>query len=166
MFGARNSLLIGFMAITFGLFFGTIFGMMSGYYRGWADRVIEVMTNILLAFPALLLAIFIVRSVTAQTARRRRPTPDRSPIFSLSILAILAVDAPRGSTRPCTPAEFVIAAAASAPNRESCPRDPPNIVPTLLSFAHWSGVVTVAEGARRLGLPSRRLSHMGPDDSR
>ena len=34
--------------------------MIAGYYRGWADRVIEVVTNILLAFPALLLAIFIV----------------------------------------------------------------------------------------------------------
>ena len=55
MFGARNSLMIGILSITFGLLFGTIFGMISGYYRGWTDRVIEVMTNILLAFPALLL---------------------------------------------------------------------------------------------------------------
>ena len=33
MFGARNSLLIGGLAITFGLLFGTILGMISGYFR-------------------------------------------------------------------------------------------------------------------------------------
>jgi hypothetical protein len=41
MLGARNSLIIAGLAITFGLAIGTFLGMVAGYFRGWVDTVIE-----------------------------------------------------------------------------------------------------------------------------
>jgi len=153
MFGARNSLLIGFMAITFGLLFGTFFGMVSGYYRGWADRVIEVMTNILLAFPALLLAIFIVTfSDNPNSTSSAGDTRSIGPIIlALSILAIPPLTRlVRANTIMYSQREFVIAARSiGAPNKRILFREIlPNIIPTLLSFALTGlALLLVAEGA-------------------
>ncbi|HEY4609066.1 MAG TPA: ABC transporter permease [Ilumatobacteraceae bacterium] len=153
MFGARNSLLIGVLAITFGLLFGTIFGMISGYYRGWIDRVIEVMTNILLAFPALLLAIFIVTfsdkpNSTSSAADTRSVGPI---ILALSILAIPPLTRlVRANTIMYSQREFVMAAKSiGAPNKRILFREIlPNIIPTLLSFALTGlALLLVAEGA-------------------
>jgi peptide/nickel transport system permease protein len=153
MFGARNSLLIGFLSITFGLLFGTFFGMVSGYYRGWADRVIEVMTNILLAFPALLLAIFIVTfSDNPNSTSSANDTRSIGPIIlALSILAIPPLTRlVRANTIMYSQREFVIAARSiGAPNKRILFREIlPNIVPTLLSFALTGlALLLVAEGA-------------------
>ena len=64
--------------------------MAAGYYRGWLDRVVEVGTNILLAFPALLLAIFIVTfSDNPKSTSSANSTRSIGPIIvALSILAI------------------------------------------------------------------------------
>ena len=153
MFGARNSLLIGFLSITFGLLFGTFFGMVSGYYRGWADRVIEVMTNILLAFPALLLAIFIVTfSDNPNSTSSAGDTRSIGPIIlALSILAIPPLTRlVRANTIMYSQREFVIAARSiGAPNKRILFREIlPNIIPTLLSFALTGlALLLVAEGA-------------------
>lgn len=153
MFGARNSLLIGALSITFGLLFGTFFGMIAGYYRGTADRIIEVATNILLAFPALLLAIFIVTfSTQPNSTSSAADTRSIGPIiFALSLLAIPPLTRlVRANTIMYSQREFVIAARSiGAPNRRILLREIlPNIVPTLLSFALTGlALLLVAEGA-------------------
>lgn len=58
--GARISLQVGFFAITGALVFGTILGVISGYFSGWLDMLISRIFDILLAFPSILLAIAIV----------------------------------------------------------------------------------------------------------
>jgi glutathione transport system permease protein len=58
--GARISLMIGFLAVTIGGIVGVIFGLLSGFYEGWVDRVIMRLCDLLLAFPGILLAIAIV----------------------------------------------------------------------------------------------------------
>ncbi len=60
IYGARVSLLVGFGAVTFAIFIGTVLGAIAGYAGGWMDNVIMRFMDVLLAFPALLLAIAII----------------------------------------------------------------------------------------------------------
>jgi glutathione transport system permease protein len=60
VFGARISLAAGFVSVAAGAFFGTILGLVAGYYEGWWDRVIMRLCDVLFAFPGILLAIGIV----------------------------------------------------------------------------------------------------------
>ncbi|WP_236017041.1 ABC transporter permease [Siminovitchia sp. FSL H7-0308] len=59
-YGARLSLQVGFFAVIGALFFGTILGVLAGYYGRWVDMLISRFFDILLAFPSILLAIAIV----------------------------------------------------------------------------------------------------------
>ncbi|MGM8214348.1 ABC transporter permease [Bacillaceae bacterium W0354] len=59
-YGSRISLLVGLFAISGALVFGTILGIISGYYGRWIDMLISRIFDILLAFPSILLAIAIV----------------------------------------------------------------------------------------------------------
>ncbi len=60
VYGARVSLFIGFSTVGFAIVIGTLLGALAGYVGGWADNVIMRFMDVLLAFPALLLAIAIV----------------------------------------------------------------------------------------------------------
>lgn len=59
IYGSRNSLLFGFISPILAAFFGTMLGVVAGYFGGIADRIISRMIDLLLAFPELLLAILI-----------------------------------------------------------------------------------------------------------
>lgn len=55
--GARISLWVGFLATALaGLIGGTV-GVLAGYFRGWPDLILMRLTEIVMAFPTLLLAI-------------------------------------------------------------------------------------------------------------
>ena len=60
IFGARYSLFIGFVVVTFSLAAGVMLGLVAGYVRGWVETLIMRLMDILLAIPSLLLAIVIV----------------------------------------------------------------------------------------------------------
>ncbi|WP_096190461.1 nickel transporter permease [Evansella halocellulosilytica] len=60
VYGARISLMVGFFAVTGALIFGTLLGVLAGYYRRWVDMLISRIFDIMLAFPSILLAIAIV----------------------------------------------------------------------------------------------------------
>ena len=60
IYGARVSLTAGLAAVVFATVGGTIVGLIAGYAGGWADAVLMRMMDVLLAFPAILLAIVIV----------------------------------------------------------------------------------------------------------
>ncbi len=60
LFGARNSLYIGFAAVGLGLLAGVPLGAVSGYYGGWVDLVVQRLVDILLSFPGFLLALSLV----------------------------------------------------------------------------------------------------------
>ena len=59
MVGARNSLLIGAVAVGIGLVLGVPLGLLAAATRGWLDEAAGRLTDLLLAFPALLSAILI-----------------------------------------------------------------------------------------------------------
>jgi peptide/nickel transport system permease protein len=60
VYGARFSLLIGFVAVTVGLSLGLLFGSIAGYVGGFVDSLIMRLMDIMLSIPGLLLAIGIV----------------------------------------------------------------------------------------------------------
>jgi peptide/nickel transport system permease protein len=60
VYGARVSLLAAFSAVLFAVFWGTIIGLIAGYFGGWADNVLMRTMDVFLSFPALLLAIAVV----------------------------------------------------------------------------------------------------------
>lgn len=55
--GVANSALISVVAVTFATVVGTLAGVVAGFYRGVPDGVISGLTNVLFAFPPLLLAL-------------------------------------------------------------------------------------------------------------
>jgi peptide/nickel transport system permease protein len=57
IWGSRVSLIIGVSSVTFGLFFGTILGMLAGYYRGLVETSIMRLIDVLMCFPDLILAV-------------------------------------------------------------------------------------------------------------
>ena len=57
IWGARVSLLAGVLSVLLAVLLGVPLGLISGYYRGRLDQVIMRMTDALLAFPFLILAI-------------------------------------------------------------------------------------------------------------
>lgn len=63
MLGARYTLLIGFFAVAIGLVIGLPLGAISGYLGGWVDLVLQRLTDILLAFPGILLALALVAGI-------------------------------------------------------------------------------------------------------
>lgn len=60
IYGARISLYVGFFSVTLGMVFGILFGLLAGYYGRWADRLIMRGSDVLFAFPEMLLAIAVV----------------------------------------------------------------------------------------------------------
>lgn len=60
VYGARLSLTAGLAAVAFATVGGTLVGLISGYFGGWADTILMRLMDVLLAFPAILLAIVIV----------------------------------------------------------------------------------------------------------
>ncbi|MFP1982122.1 dipeptide ABC transporter permease DppC [Lonsdalea quercina] len=60
MYGARLSLLVGCMVVTISLLFGTVLGLISGYFGGLVDAAIMRLVDIMLALPSLLLALVLV----------------------------------------------------------------------------------------------------------
>jgi len=55
--GVANSALISVVAVAFAAVVGTLAGLVAGFYRGASDGLIGGVTNVLLAFPPLLLAL-------------------------------------------------------------------------------------------------------------
>ncbi len=71
LFGARTSLIIGLVANGVAVSIGLLVGIMAGYLRGWAGNLIMRFTDLMMAFPALLLAIVIWRHPETEPVDRR-----------------------------------------------------------------------------------------------
>ena len=57
IFGARASMEAGVLATLLALVIAVPIGLIAGYYRGWIDPVIARITDVLLAFPFVILAV-------------------------------------------------------------------------------------------------------------
>jgi peptide/nickel transport system permease protein len=61
--GARVSFLVGALSVSIGLVIGTIMGAIAGFAGGFIDNLLMRITDALLAFPPLLLAIGLVAAI-------------------------------------------------------------------------------------------------------
>jgi peptide/nickel transport system permease protein len=57
MAGASNSVWVSCLTVLFAIGIGTAIGVLTGFLRGWTDRIVMAFINALLAFPGLLLAL-------------------------------------------------------------------------------------------------------------
>jgi peptide/nickel transport system permease protein len=57
VWGARASIQAGFFATMLAMALAVPIGLIAGYYRGWTDTAIARVTDVLLAFPFLILAV-------------------------------------------------------------------------------------------------------------
>ncbi|AMM24831.1 glutathione ABC transporter permease GsiD [Variovorax sp. PAMC 28711] len=60
LMGARISLAAGFFSVVLGAIVGTVLGLLAGYYGGWWDRIVMRISDVLFAFPGVLLALGVV----------------------------------------------------------------------------------------------------------
>ncbi len=60
LMGARISLAAGFLSVAIGCLIGTTLGLLAGYYEGWWDRIVMRISDVLFAFPGILLALGVV----------------------------------------------------------------------------------------------------------
>ena len=60
LYGARYTLYLGFLAVAIGLGAGLPLGAVSGYFGGWVDLLVQRLTDVLLSFPGILLALALV----------------------------------------------------------------------------------------------------------
>lgn len=59
IYGARISLLVGFISILIALILGTLIGVVSGYVGGRFDQLVMAIADVMLSFPSLLLGLLV-----------------------------------------------------------------------------------------------------------
>lgn len=151
---ARNTLFIGLASTVIGLLVGGTLGMLAGYFRGWIDRVISIIVDCLLAIPALVLAIMLVRrldDIKVDYAWLDWMTRKWQIILTLSILAVAPLARiVRAQTMALREREFVLAARSlgSGNIRILFREILPNLVPAMVTVAATGlGILIGAEGA-------------------
>jgi peptide/nickel transport system permease protein len=60
LYGARVAVIVGLSTVTICSVLGVALGAISGYFGGWIDEILMRATEILMAFPGILLAILII----------------------------------------------------------------------------------------------------------
>lgn len=60
IWGARVSLQVGFAAVLLGTLSGAFWGLISGYFGGWLDNLIQRIMDAVIAFPAIILAMALI----------------------------------------------------------------------------------------------------------
>jgi peptide/nickel transport system permease protein len=145
VFGARTSLTVGFVAPAIGLALGAGLGMLAGYFRGKFEALAMAGTDVLLAFPPLVL-ILAITAYLGQSVLNLAMT-----IGFLSIPPFARVA--RAATLTLAQREFVTAARAlGASHARILVRELlPNVALPLLAFFLLAVAVTiVVEGALSL----------------
>ncbi len=152
IYGGRNSLTIAFFAVLMGFVIGGLLGLLAGYFRNWIGNVLAGFFDILLAIPALVLALALVAVLKGSpeaTDSFRLPTIIIL-IVSLGIVSIpLLARITRGATLSWSQREFVTAARAQgATHRRILFREIlPNVLPAMMYIALLGvAIAIVAEG--------------------
>lgn len=156
VYGARVSMIVGFTSIAIGLSIGGTLGLIAGYYKGRLGSIIMSCTDVLLAFPTLVLALAIITFLGQSL---------RNVVLALGIISIAPIARIiRASTLTFAEREFVTAARSlGAKNFRIITREIlPNVALPTFAFALVAvAVAIVAEG----GLAFLGLSVKAPTPS-
>jgi peptide/nickel transport system permease protein len=159
VYGAKLSITLATVSIVVGLLIGGSMGMIAGYFKGSVDRVLSIVIDALLAFPALIVAALLIgrfdvlQASDIQIAGFGFEWLTRR--WSIAIVFSLLSIAPvarivRAQTLSLSEREFVLA------SRSLGARTPrilfrevlPNLVPALVSVLFTGiGILLAAEGA-------------------
>jgi peptide/nickel transport system permease protein len=60
IYGARISLIVGFLSVAIGTLAGTLIGLVSGYWEGSIDQALQRLVDTLMAFPGIVLALAVL----------------------------------------------------------------------------------------------------------
>src|SRR5690606_27752413 len=60
IFGARTALMVGFLSSLIGCTVGAVIGVVSAYFGGRIDMVVQRLMDVLLSFPIIVLALAVV----------------------------------------------------------------------------------------------------------
>ncbi len=151
LYGGRTSLEVGLAVTAIGLLIGGSLGAFAGYVGGWRDNLIMRILDVLIAFPALVLAVAIAERLGPGEVH----TIWALCFFSIPALARIA----RAATLRVREQNFIVAARLSGSGqiRTLARHVMPNILPELITFGLLGiGIIIVLEGALSflgLGIP-------------
>ncbi len=83
IYGARISLIVGLASVLLSVVVGVALGLVAGFRGGWVDGLLMRLCDVMLSFPAILIALLI-----AGVARAVFPNAPESLAFGVLILAI------------------------------------------------------------------------------
>jgi len=151
LYGGRVSFEVGVSVTAIGLVIGGVLGTAAGYWGGAVDTVIMRVLDVLIAFPALVLALAIAEGLGPS---------EMHVIWALSFFSIPAFGRiARSATLALRGQTFMLAARLSGTSRRRIilRHVVPNIMPQLLTFSLLGiGVAIILEGALSflgLGIP-------------
>jgi peptide/nickel transport system permease protein len=152
LYGGRTSLEITLAVNAIGLVIGGMFGALAGYAGGIRDAVMMRFVDVLIAFPAIVLALAI--------SERLGPS-EFHVILALSVFSIPVFSRlSRAATLRIREEAFIVAARLSGTSRRRIllRHVVPNILPQLMTFTLLGmGITIVLEGALsflNLGIPA------------
>jgi peptide/nickel transport system permease protein len=142
VYGGQVSFEIGAATTAIGILIGGTLGVIAGYVSGWLDPVISRLFDILIAFPALVLALVIAEGLGPSEIH---------VIWALSVFSIPAVGRiARGATLTMRGLPFMVAARLAGTRRWRiiARHILPNILPGIVTFSLLGfGIVIILEGA-------------------
>lgn len=151
MAGARNSILVGVVAVGIGMTAGVAFGLYASAKRGWAEEIIMRLSDFVFAFPAILSAVMLTALFGAGTVN----SIIAIGIFNVPVFARIT----RAAANAVWAREFVLAARAAGKGgfRITVEHVLPNIVSILVVQATIQFAIAIlAEAALSyLGLGTR-----------
>ena len=154
--GGQVAFEVGVAVTLIGIAIGGTLGVVAGYFGGWVDAAISRVLDILIAFPALVLALVISRVLGPS---------ELHVIWALSVFGIPAVGRiTRGATLTMRGLPFMVAARLAGTRgwRIMARHIAPNIAPTIVTFSLLGvGVVIILEGALdflQYGIPAPEAS--------
>ena len=83
IYGARISLVVGFASVALSAIIGVSLGLLAGFKGGWIDTVLMRLCDVMLSFPAILVALLI-----AGVGRALFPNAQDTVAFGVLILSI------------------------------------------------------------------------------
>lgn len=78
-YGARVSLTVGFVSVVLGIGVATALGMVSGFFGGWVDTVLQRVVDVLMAFPSFVLILLLAGLLGAS---------ERNTILAIALVLI------------------------------------------------------------------------------
>ncbi len=154
VWGTRTSLLVAFASIAVGFVIGGLLGLYAGFYRNWIGKVLASLFDILLAIPALVLALSLVAVLKGNPTESNSLPGEVILIIALGLVSIpLLARITRANTMAWGQREFVTAAKAqgATSGRILFREILPNVLPAMGYIALLGvGIAIVAEGGLAL----------------